>query len=945
MRPQPIDPAVGGGRLRLLGLYHALGDSIEARYVGSYDWPGEKYRRHHLSATLEEIDVPLSEAHHAAAARLAGDVGGKTVIDLAFPRQCHLSPAYLAEAREAIEWADIVVFSHPWVFPLVSSELRASQLVVYDSQNVEGFLQAQRLGDSNAVEVQLLREVVEAEYAVGRRADLILACSSEDLNLFVRVYEWPADKIRIIPNAVMASRIMPPSTADRAQARKEVGLAVDDVAAIFVGSAYQPNVEAADFIVHDLAHRLPNCHFVIAGGVGSTVDKTLAANITVTGPLDDLQKLKWLHACDLAVNPMFSGSGTNIKMFDFMAAGLPVVSTRVGARGISTAGRQPITIANDDADAFAGCVQMLIGDREELRRRGTDARACVDDDYSWEKISPQLGRLLTGWKHTLGQPRPRFTVILTTDRHDQLNSLMGCLQDQVERDFEVVLVDQSPRPWPGRNNNPGFPLNYVHMTVKGAVRAKNLGALHAQGAILAFVDHDCRPVPDWLRAAYPYFTAANVQALEWLAGSDSREPPSFMQCLEVKFEEARFINSNLMIRAEAFHNAGGFSFPSPRGRKDVRRLAHLSTVGQACGVGEYTARLLVALAATRVQNYLVTCSTKRVRPSVSALPVPGEIGWEYDDEAWRDSRIDATGAPRLAEWGADHVLIQYHPAFFSGPMLTGFAESCLALGMHVAVVIHNFSLADFSSFNRLCEMGCLLIAHSSREVAEARAKGIAVTHLPFFVPSYGPRALKSIAGRNLQEAPPVIASTGFIRPHKGLRQLIEALVIVRQVYPRAQLKLICALHPAPDSLEEYRMCIDTIEKHGLEGAVEFESGFLPIDEVHRRLAATDLAVLPYGPSTEGGSAAAATVIAAGVPLLISRSEVFESVLSAADVLPDTEPHTIAGHICRVLGDAAAYDDLAARSVRHGEANSVSAVGRRLLQVLATQAREPGSSTP
>ncbi|MFS8084505.1 MAG: glycosyltransferase, partial [Acidobacteriota bacterium] len=105
---QPIVPAVGGGRLRLLGLYHALGDDLQARYVGTYDWQGEKYRRHQVTPGLEEIDVPLSAAHYSAASELAKRAGGKTVIDIAFPRQCHLSPEYLATVREAIGWADVV---------------------------------------------------------------------------------------------------------------------------------------------------------------------------------------------------------------------------------------------------------------------------------------------------------------------------------------------------------------------------------------------------------------------------------------------------------------------------------------------------------------------------------------------------------------------------------------------------------------------------------------------------------------------------------------------------------------------------------------------------------------------------------------------------------------------------------------------------------------------
>ena len=112
---QPIAPALGGGRLRLLGLYYALGADLPATYVGTYDWPGEQPRRHHLSPTLEEIDVPLSDAHFRAADEWRARAGGKTIIDSAFPHLALHSPEYVAEARRRAADADIVVFSHPWI--------------------------------------------------------------------------------------------------------------------------------------------------------------------------------------------------------------------------------------------------------------------------------------------------------------------------------------------------------------------------------------------------------------------------------------------------------------------------------------------------------------------------------------------------------------------------------------------------------------------------------------------------------------------------------------------------------------------------------------------------------------------------------------------------------------------------------------------------------------
>lgn len=569
---QPIDPPVGGGRLRLLGLYHALGPNTEAQYIGTYDWPGEAFRRHKLSPTLEEIDIPLSAAHHAAASALAAETNGKTVIDLAFPAQVHLSPEYLKHARESIERAAIVVFSHPWAFPPLAQHLRPSQLVVYESHNVEGYLRSQFLNDTNPCEARLLRDVVKTELAAGARADLILACSAEDLDIFVRVYGWPADKIRVVPNGVMASSITPPTPATRAQAKARVGLSPERKAAIFIGSPYKPNVEAANFIVSELAWRLPDCDFVIAGGVSGTSSECASKNVIFTKQISESVKIAWLQACDFALNPMFSGSGTNIKMFDYMAAGLPVVTSRTGARGVSVNGRDPLIIVDSTPEAFTNAIRGLIGDQKDLERRSADARECVEDDYSWEAISPRLGQLLRNWSVRLDRPRPFFSVVIPTlDRHDRLDTAIRCLQAQREQDFEVVIVDQTSEPWARRNEHFGFPVTYVHTTVKGAARARNVGAFFAQGEILAFTDDDCLPSETWLHAARAYFSDATVHAVEGLIESDHDFEPEYRQVTNVDFEGFGFMTANLCVRASTFQRIGGFdlSFDRPSFREDT----------------------------------------------------------------------------------------------------------------------------------------------------------------------------------------------------------------------------------------------------------------------------------------------------------------------------------------------------------------------------------------
>jgi glycosyltransferase involved in cell wall biosynthesis len=564
---QPIDPPTGGGRLRLLGLYHALGEDIDCRYIGTYDWRGEKFRKHRLSHCLEATYIPLSLKHHEAADRLRSEVGGKTVIDLAFGRLAHLSPDYVSAARESVRDADIVAFSHPWVYSLVADALMRHQIVIYDSHNVEGYLRAQLLDRKNPTQTNLLRQVVEDEYALGCRADLIFACSQEDLERFARIYDFPCEKMRIVPNGAMA--FAPGQQFNRPEARRSLGLRGDALIAIFIGSAFGPNVEAARFIADQLANALPEVTFVIAGGVGDELrcEKT---NVIITGRLEEAKKLQWLAAADVGLNPMFSGSGTNIKMFDLMAMNLPIISTATGTRGIECAGRNAILTVEADAPSFAIAIRRMFDER--LRSQmGEAARACLEDGYAWERISPLTGALMEASRGYVGQPQPFFTVVVPSyERHEALERLFERLRAQVERDFEVIVVDQSKMRWSGADRRYGFPLLYWHTPVKGVIRARNTGATLAQGHVIAFTDDDCLPDELWLFNARKHFAHLSVVGVEGRIVSNHLGDPNWRPVTNVGLEGV-FMSANLMVRQSVFQCLGGydFQFDHPHFREDT----------------------------------------------------------------------------------------------------------------------------------------------------------------------------------------------------------------------------------------------------------------------------------------------------------------------------------------------------------------------------------------
>lgn len=392
---QPIDPPVGGGRLRLLGLYSGFQNNIDATYVGSYDWRGPEFRCHKLSDCLTEINVPLSEEHFKAHDELSARLG-KGCIDTAFPLQGHLSTDFIAKAQEEAQKASIVIFSHQWLFPFVAPVLDGEQqLVIYDAQNCEGLLRVKLLDDGTKLADEVCRGAVRCEYELCHAADLIFACSQEDKESFIYIYGVDPDKIIIVPNGVFTSKILPCEDGKRKKLRAKLG--ITKPAACFIGSGYYPNEEAGRLII-EVADTLPQYQFVIIGGVGNSlkdIKREDHPNVIVTGFVEEGEKLEYLAVSDIAVNPMLSGSGTNIKMFDFMAAGLPIITTDIGARGIANTNGRVYQLCEKTSDSLKQNICKLMRDAEQrdcLRKCG---RLEAEERYSWEKVSWNLGDILT----------------------------------------------------------------------------------------------------------------------------------------------------------------------------------------------------------------------------------------------------------------------------------------------------------------------------------------------------------------------------------------------------------------------------------------------------------------------------------------------------------------------------------------------------------------------
>src|SRR5262249_2182934 len=114
------------------------------------------------------------------------------------------------------------------------------------------------------------------------------------------------------------------------------------------------------------------------------------ANLIVTGTVPDVRPYLWGAA--VSIVPLRVGSGTRLKIFEAMAARIPVVSTTVGAEGLPARDGETILLA-DNADAFArACVTLL----EDDSRRQSVANAglqMVASTYSWDAAAQNFESL------------------------------------------------------------------------------------------------------------------------------------------------------------------------------------------------------------------------------------------------------------------------------------------------------------------------------------------------------------------------------------------------------------------------------------------------------------------------------------------------------------------------------------------------------------------------
>jgi glycosyltransferase involved in cell wall biosynthesis len=164
---------------------------------------------------------------------------------------------------------------------------------------------------------------------------------------------------------------------------------------LFVGAMdYYANSEAAvRFATEEwpiLRQRFSDLTFTIVGRKPVPEVQALAnqgSGIEVTGTVPDVRPY-YEQACAVVV-PLRAGSGTRLKILEAMAAGVPVISTSIGAEGLEAVDGEDILIANTAQETVEAVVRLRT--QPELRRTLVDrGLQLVEGRYDWKILAERL---------------------------------------------------------------------------------------------------------------------------------------------------------------------------------------------------------------------------------------------------------------------------------------------------------------------------------------------------------------------------------------------------------------------------------------------------------------------------------------------------------------------------------------------------------------------------
>ena len=376
----PVFPPRGGGQSRVFNLYKYLADyyDIELVTFGSVD---SQELRIEIAPHCYERRIPKSQIHQQQEWSLEEQVG-LPITDVAMPELYPLTPAYINALQETTQSADFVIACHPYLLPAIRSV--TNKPLWYEAQDVESELKQQTLAQT-AVGNELLNWTKKVENQCCQQSQLIMVCSREDGQKLHHLYGVDLSKVIEVPNGVDLQAVDYLSLQKRHQKKKKLGLE-KAFTVVFIGSWHPPNLEAIRYLLL-IAEQLPEINFLVMGSACLAFeDQDKPSNVGLLGAVEEDLKNATLAIADIAINPMTFGSGTNLKMLEYLASGIPTISTPFGIRGLGLEDGKHCLVR--EIRDFAAAIKEIQNESIDMTSQRVErGRKYIEEKFAWNLIA------------------------------------------------------------------------------------------------------------------------------------------------------------------------------------------------------------------------------------------------------------------------------------------------------------------------------------------------------------------------------------------------------------------------------------------------------------------------------------------------------------------------------------------------------------------------------
>ncbi|AWM39263.1 glycosyltransferase family 4 protein [Gemmata obscuriglobus] len=358
----------------------------------------EAFRDAGIETVVVDRAVP-SKSGPGFYARLAGNL----LSPLPYSVSTHTSPA-LAEAARAFDAErDVDVWHCEWtpyaqvLRAALGPKMESARWTVM-AHNVESLIW-RRYAETAENPMkrwyirQQLRKFERFERWAYAAATTAVAVSREDAALMRA--EFGGRRVRVVENGVDVAYFRPQRDVERTPAQM-----------LFMGSLdWRPNQDAAaQLLTHILPAvraEVPHATAVLVGRRPPEWLRALAADTPGAELHADVPDVRpFLARCEFLTVPLRIGGGSRLKILEALAAGTPVVSTRVGAEGLELEPNRDLLVA-ETPEGMVNATLAAIRAGDQLQDTAESGRQRVLARYSWDLLAERLDDV---WTSAVRQP-------------------------------------------------------------------------------------------------------------------------------------------------------------------------------------------------------------------------------------------------------------------------------------------------------------------------------------------------------------------------------------------------------------------------------------------------------------------------------------------------------------------------------------------------------------